>query len=70
MIVPLWRGWTAAEIADRYETQLKPLIFPGILGRNIAGFEGIELLAPGPLARTELDAIVGGALGLHARVKT
>ena len=45
MIVRLWRGWTAPENADRYETLLKPQIFPGILGRNIAGFEGIELLA-------------------------
>ena len=44
MIVRLWRGWTAPENADRYETLLKTQIFPGILGRSIAGFEGMELL--------------------------
>ena len=44
MIVRLWRGWTAPENSESYETLLKTQVFPGILGRLIAGFEGIELL--------------------------
>jgi hypothetical protein len=44
MIARIWHGWTTPENADAYEALLKTQIFPGILGRNIAGFERIELL--------------------------
>jgi heme-degrading monooxygenase HmoA len=43
MISRIWRGWTTPQNADPYETLLKSEIFPGILGRNIAGFRRIEL---------------------------
>ncbi len=44
MIARLWHGWTTPENADAYEDLLKTQIFPGILARNIAGFQKIELL--------------------------
>jgi len=44
MIVRLWRGWTTPENADAYEALLRTQIFPGIQQRQIAGFQGIELL--------------------------
>ena len=43
MILRLWRGWTNAENADRYEELITTTIFPGILGKAIAGLEGLEL---------------------------
>jgi hypothetical protein len=43
MISRIWRGWTAPQNADPYENLLKGEIFPGILGRSIAGFRRIEL---------------------------
>jgi hypothetical protein len=43
MILRLWRGWTNAENSDRYEELIRATIFPGILGKTIAGLEGLEL---------------------------
>ena len=43
MISRIWRGWTAPQNADAYETLLRNEIFPGILARKIAGFRRIEL---------------------------
>src|ERR1700679_3227691 len=48
MILRLWRGWTTPENADRYEELIRATIFPGILGKTIAGLEGLELF-PRPL---------------------
>ena len=44
MISRLWHGWTTPENADSYETLIRSTIFPGILGRGIAGLGSIELL--------------------------
>ena len=44
MIARLWHGWTTPQNADVYEALLRGEIFPGILGRGIAGFQRIELL--------------------------
>jgi antibiotic biosynthesis monooxygenase (ABM) superfamily enzyme len=44
MISRLWHGWTSPENADSYEALIRSNIFPGILGRRIAGLERIELL--------------------------
>ena len=44
MISRLWHGWTTPENADSYEALIRSTIFPGILGRGIAGLESIELL--------------------------
>ncbi len=43
MILRIWRGWTNAENADRYEELIRTTIFPGILGKTIAGLDGLEL---------------------------
>jgi hypothetical protein len=52
MISRVWHGWTMAENADTYEALLRSEIFPGIVGRRIAGLERIELF------RRELGAEV------------
>lgn len=44
MISRIWHGWTKHENADKYEALLKEEIFVGIQGRQIAGFQGIQLL--------------------------
>ncbi len=44
MINRLWHGWTTPENADGYEALIRSTIFPGILGRGVAGLERIELL--------------------------
>jgi hypothetical protein len=44
MIGRLWYGWTTPQNADAYEMLLKTQIFPGIVGRSIAGLLRIELL--------------------------
>ena len=43
MIGRIWHGWTAPENADTYENLLKEEIFTGIQGRNIPGYQGIDL---------------------------
>ena len=43
MIARVWYGWTTPENGDAYENLLRDEIFPGILGRKIAGFRRIEL---------------------------
>jgi antibiotic biosynthesis monooxygenase (ABM) superfamily enzyme len=44
MISRIWRGWTTPANADRYESLLKSEIFPGIEGRSVPGYRGIDLL--------------------------
>jgi antibiotic biosynthesis monooxygenase (ABM) superfamily enzyme len=44
MISRLWHGWTTPENADSYEALIRSSIFPGIMGREIAGLQRIELL--------------------------
>jgi heme-degrading monooxygenase HmoA len=44
MISRIWHGWTTPENADAYEALLKTEIFHGIQNRQIAGFQGIQLL--------------------------
>jgi hypothetical protein len=43
MMSRIWRGWTAPEDADIYETLLETEIFPGIFAKGVAGLERIEL---------------------------
>jgi heme-degrading monooxygenase HmoA len=43
VIARLWHGWTSPANADAYERLLLEEIFTGIRGRQIAGFQGIEL---------------------------
>ncbi len=43
MISRTWRGWTTLDNADKYDELLRITIFPGILMRDIPGFDAIEL---------------------------
>lgn len=43
MISRIWHGWTTPDNADAYEALLKSVIFPSILGKDVAGFQRIEL---------------------------
>jgi hypothetical protein len=42
VITRLWRGWTARENADAYESFLLSEMFPSM--RGIAGFQGADVL--------------------------
>lgn len=44
MISRIWHGYTSLNNADAYENLLKEEIFVGISGRNIKGYQGIQLL--------------------------
>ncbi len=43
MVGRIWRGWTKPENADEYEVLLKAEVFPGIAGKNVPGYRGIQL---------------------------
>lgn len=43
MISRIWHGYTTHANADAYEALLKSEIFTGIRGRNIEGFQEIQL---------------------------
>ncbi len=58
MVVRIWHGWTTPGKADVYETMLKEEIFVGIENRQIAGFEGIELLRRTAGAEVEFVTIM------------
>jgi len=44
MISRIWHGWTSLQNADAYEALLKAEILPGIQGRRMTGYRGIDLL--------------------------
>lgn len=44
MICRIWHGWATEANADAYERLLRNKIFPGILRREIPGFQTIDLL--------------------------
>jgi hypothetical protein len=44
MICRIWHGWTTAANAAAYESLLRREIFAGIVARQIAGFQGIDLV--------------------------
>jgi heme-degrading monooxygenase HmoA len=50
MISRIWHGWTTHENADAYERLLREEIFKWIESKDIAGYQGIQLL------RRRLDA--------------
>jgi antibiotic biosynthesis monooxygenase (ABM) superfamily enzyme len=59
LIERVWRGWTAAENADRYERLLKTEIFPGIAAKQVPGYRGIRLLRrPLPSGEVEFATIM------------
>lgn len=44
MICRIWHGWTTVANAAAYESLLRREIFAGIVARQIAGFQGIDLV--------------------------
>jgi heme-degrading monooxygenase HmoA len=44
MIGRIWHGWTSHENADAYERLLREEIFKWIESKDIAGYQGIQLL--------------------------
>jgi len=44
MISRIWHGWTSLQNADAYEALLKAEILPGIQGRGMPQYRGIDLL--------------------------
>ncbi len=44
MIARIWHGYAAPEKADAYEKTTREETFPTIRGRNIPGFQQIQLL--------------------------
>jgi antibiotic biosynthesis monooxygenase (ABM) superfamily enzyme len=52
MITRVWRGWTAPENAEKYETILREEWFETLASRVLSGYRGISLL------RRELDGEV------------
>ena len=44
MIKRIWHGWTTHQDADRYEQLLLNEIIPMIEGKNMSGYQGIEVL--------------------------
>ena len=43
MIARIWHGWTSTSNANTYEALLQTEVLPGIIAKQIAGFERIEL---------------------------
>lgn len=44
MICRIWHGWTSEANAEAYERLLRSEVFPGILRREILGFQAVDLL--------------------------
>src|SRR5690242_8029185 len=44
MICRIWRGWTTADNAPRYEAVVRGEVIPGIEARAIPGFRAIDLM--------------------------
>ncbi len=58
MISRIWHGYTTHENADAYESLLKSEIFIGIRGRNIPGFQEIQLFRRDLEKETEFITIM------------
>lgn len=58
MVGRIWRGWTKPENADKYEALLKTEIFPGIAGKDLPGYRGIQLFrGPTDEAKDEVEFV-------------
>lgn len=44
MIVRIWHGYTSFSNADAYEALLQDEVIPGIEGKRIPGYQGIDVL--------------------------
>lgn len=58
MIVRLWRGWTTAANADRYEELIRSTIFPDILDRGIDGLFRLDLYRRADEVETEFMTLM------------
>jgi hypothetical protein len=57
-IARVWRGWTAHRNAGAYETMLRSEVFPGALGKNVAGLRELRALRLERLGETEFLQIL------------
>jgi hypothetical protein len=53
MIARVWRGWTAHQNADAFETVLRTQSIPSILAKSIAGVREAQVLRLERLGETE-----------------
>ncbi|MFV2174080.1 antibiotic biosynthesis monooxygenase [Actinomadura sp. LOL_016] len=44
MIIRIWHGWTDTAGADVYQDLLDAEIVPGIIGREVTGLHGVDVL--------------------------
>jgi len=58
MISRIWHGWTVPAKADAYEELLKREIFVGIQGRNIPGYQSIQLFRRNHGAEVEFVTVM------------
>lgn len=58
MICRLWHGWTTVANAYAYESLLRREVFAGIAARQIAGFQGIDLVRRDGLDEVEFVTIM------------
>jgi len=58
MICRVWHGWTTTVNAGAYESLLREEIFAGIAARQIAGFQGIDLVRRDGPEETEFVTIM------------
>jgi hypothetical protein len=58
MIVRLWRGWTTAANADKYEELIRATIFPDILARDIDGLFRLDLYRRAGEVETEFMTVM------------
>jgi hypothetical protein len=58
MIVRVWRGWTTAANADKYEELIRSAIFPDILNRGIDGLLRLDLYRRAGEIETEFMTVM------------
>ena len=57
MIVRLWYGWTVPDYADAYEELLNQTIVPGIIARDIAGLQSVEVVRSREVTDGEVEFV-------------
>ena len=58
MICRIWRGWTTAQNADRYEAIVRGQVIPEIEAMRIDGFQHIDLLRKSGKHEVEFTTIM------------
>lgn len=58
MIGRVWHGWTTLENADDYEQLLRQQVFPGIHGKGVEGYRGVQLFRRPDGSKVEFKTIM------------